>query len=66
MTYGDETAATSCRTSIDVETPSFLQQLGDCVANVFVMSDHYTCVLLQLVSPPQKSLTEDQYDSFKI
>ena len=48
MTYSDETAASTRRTSIGVEMPSLLQPFVGCVADVFVMTNLYTCVLLQL------------------
>ena len=48
MTHSNEAAASTRRTSIGVETPPFLQPFVDCVADVFVMTNLYTCVLLQL------------------
>jgi hypothetical protein len=45
-------ASQSC-TSIGVQTPTLLLPFFDCVADVIVITDIHTCVLLQLSSPPQ-------------
>jgi len=66
MIHSDQAAPSARRTSIGVETPPLLQPFVDRVADVFVMTNLHTRVLLQLLSPSRQSLTEHQCDWLKI
>jgi len=65
MIHNAQAAPSTRRTGIGVETPPFLQPFLDHVANVIVMTNLHTRVLLQPLSPPPQSqqVTDYKYDA---
>jgi len=65
MINNGQAAPSTRRTSIGVETPPFLQPFVDHVADVLVMTNLHTRVLLQPLSPPRQSqqVTDYEYDA---
>jgi len=64
MIHNAQAAPSTRRTSIGVKTPPFLQPFVDHAANVLVMTNRHTRVLLQPLSPPpQSQQVTDHYDA---